>query len=219
MTNEEIKYKQEQKAKNYETFKQYFNYGVVAIVSMLVLMVAPALESAITGELSYPTTLQGWVFWAIGRIAITVVNLVIFTALDNQSEINARNNENYQRAKKILENNEQEQRIAKSPKQIKVQTYLKKIPFIILGSAATLIALSQIIFKYDLATLISYIFTVAMDIAFAVWHMIDKEVNYWSDEYLRYALQQEKATRGQNSPIEPQDNKNQVKMQGEKKND
>ena len=217
MTNEEIRQRQETKQKNYETFKQYFNYGVVAIVSMLTLMVAPALESAISGELSYPDTAQGWIFWAIGRIAITVINLVIFTALDKQSEVNARNNENYIRAKQILESNDAQQRIALSPKQIKTKTYLSKIPWIILGSAASLVALSQIIFNYNLATLISYIFTVAMDIAFAIWHMIDKEVNYWSDEFLRYALQQQKATEAQNKAIEPKIEQNQINTQGEEK--
>ena len=189
MTNEEIKKRQESKAKAYETFKQYFNYGIVAITSLLVLMVAPALESAISGELNYPTTTQGWVFWAIGRIAVTVINLVIFIALDNQSEINASDNENYQKAKEILESDPEMQKIAVSPKQKKRKDITGKIPFIILGSAASLVALSQIIFNYSLATLVSYIFTVIMDIAFAIWHMIDKEVNYWSDEYLRYALQ------------------------------
>lgn len=199
MTNEEIKRKQEAKDKAYETFKQYFNYGVVAVVSLLVLMVAPALESAITGELTYPTTPKGWVFWAIGRIAVTVINLVIFTALDRQSEINASNNENYLKARALLADNEAEQKIARSPKQIKAQTMLKKVPMIIFGSAASLVALSQIIFNYNLATLISYIFTVAMDIAFAIWHMIDKEVNYWSDEYLKYALQKTKEDKHGNS--------------------
>ena len=217
MTNEEIRQRQAIKQKNYETFKQYFNYGVVAIVSMLTLMVAPALESAISGELSYPDTAQGWIFWAIGRIAITVINLVIFTALDKQSEVNAKNNENYIRAKQILESNDAQQRIALSPKQIKTKTYLSKIPWIILGSAASLVALSQIIFNYNLATLISYIFTVAMDIAFAIWHMIDKEVNYWSDEYLRYALQQQKSSEAQNKAIEPKIEQNQIITQGEEK--
>lgn len=189
MTNEEIKKRQESKAKAYETFKQYFNYGIVAVTSLLVLMVAPALESAISGELNYPTTLQGWIFWAIGRVAVTVINLVIFIALDNQSEINAQNNENYQRAKEILDSDPEMQKIAVSPKQKKRKDITGKIPFIILGSAASLVALSQIIFNYSLSTLVSYIFTVVMDIAFAIWHMIDKEVNYWSDEFLRYALQ------------------------------
>ena len=215
MTNEEIRERQEAKEKHYEAFKQYFNYGVVAISSLLVLMVAPALESAITGELTYPTTMQGWIFWAIGRVAVTIINLVIFTALDNQSEVNAKNNENYIKAKKLLTDNKIERKIALSPKQIKTKTYLKKIPFIILGSAASLVALSQIIFNYNLATLISYIFTVAMDIAFAIWHMIDKEVNYWSDEYLRYALQQQEAARAQNKAIEPQNIENQVNIQSE----
>ena len=217
MTNEEIRQRQETKAKNYETFKQYFNYGVVAIVSLLTLMVAPALESAISGELSYPDTAQGWIFWAIGRIAITIVNLVIFTALDRQSEVNARNNENYQQARKILEKNDAKQKIALSPEQLIRKTYLKKIPLIILGSAASLVALSQVILNYSLATLISYIFTVAMDIAFAIWHMIDKEVNYWSDEYLRYALQQQKAAEAQNKAIELKIEQNQVNTQGEEK--
>lgn len=215
MTNEEIRQRQETKAGRYETFKHYFNYGVVAIVSMLTLIVAPALESAVTGELSYPDTAQGWIFWAIGRIAVTVINLVIFTALDNQSEVNAKNNENYRRAKELLNKNENEKKIARSPKRVKTQTYLKKVPFIILGSAATLVALSQLILNYSLATLISYIFTVVMDIAFAIWHMIDKEVNYWCDEYLRYALQQEELSRAQNKAIETKIEQNQTNTQGE----
>ena len=189
MTNEELKKRQEAKAKAYEQFKQYFNYGIVAVTSLLVLMVAPALESAISGELNYPDTPQGWIFWAIGRVAVTIINLVIFIALDNQSEINASDNENYQKAKEILDNDPEMQKVARSPKQQKKKDLTGKIPWIIVGSAASLVALSQIIFNYSLATLVSYIFTVVMDIAFGIWHMIDKEVNYWSDEYLRYALQ------------------------------
>ena len=213
MTNEEIKKRQEAKARAYESFKQYFNYGIVAITSLLVLMVAPALESAISGELNYPDTPQGWVFWAIGRVAVTIINLVIFIALDNQSEINASDNENYIRAKNILENDPTMQRIAISPKQKKRKDITGKIPWIIVGSAASLVALSQIIFNYSLATLVSYIFTVIMDIAFAIWHMIDKEVNYWSDEYLRYALQVQNERKI--SPQEPNPGQDSINAQSE----
>lgn len=222
MTNEEIRQKQEAKAKNYETFKNYFNYGIVAIVSLLVLIVAPALESAITGKLTYPTTVQGWIFWSVGRIAVTVINIIIFTALDNQSEVNAKDNENYQMAKKLLTDNEAEQKKALSPEQLKKRTYLKKIPSIIIGSALSLVALSQIIFNYSLATLVSYIFTVVMDIAFGVWHMIDKEINYWSDEYLRYAIQKAEEQQklktlleAQNKAVEPKIEENQANPQEE----
>lgn len=207
MTNEEIRRKQEAKQRGYDTFKQYFNYGIVAITSMLVLVVAPALESAITGELNYPDTLQGWIFWAVGRVAVTVLNLVIFIALDNQSEINARNNENYIRAKEILATDKKLQIKARSPKQIKRHDLLGKIPFIIIGSAATLVALSQIILHYSLATLISYIFTVVVDIIWAVWHMIQKEVDYWSDEYLRYALRVQEEQKGLEAEIGPKEDK------------
>ena len=126
MTNQEIADKQAQKEKNHELFKQYFNYGIVAVTSLLVLMVAPALESAISGELTYPTTARGWIFWAIGRIAVTIINLVIFSALDRQSEINAKNNENYIAAKKLISEAHQEEKPALSPEQLKRQTY---IPF------------------------------------------------------------------------------------------
>lgn len=215
MTNQEIAEKQAQKEKNHELFKQYFNYGIVAITSLLVLMVAPALESAISGELTYPTTVRGWIFWAVGRIAVTVINLVIFSALDRQSEINAKNNENYIKAKQLLMETKKSEKAALSPAQIKKQTYLKKVPFIIFGSAASLVALSQIIFNYSLATLVSYIFTVVMDIAFAIWHMIDKEINYWCDEFYRYARQE--ASKAQNKAIEPKIEENNINAQPEQK--
>lgn len=204
MTNEEIKQRQEAKQKAYNTFKQYFNYGIVAIASFVALVVAPALESAITGQLNYPTTKQGWIFWAIGRVAIVVLNLVIFKALDKQSEINASDNENYQKAKAILDTDPKRQKIALSPEQVSRRDLLGKVPWIILGTAASLVALSQIIFRYSLATLVSYISTVVMDIVFAVWHMINKEVNYWSDEYYRYALRikEERALEAEIGPKE-----------------
>ena len=215
MTNQEIAEKQAQKEKNHELFKQYFNYGIVAVTSLLVLMVAPALESAISGQLTYPTTTRGWIFWAVGRIAVTIINLVIFSALDRQSEINAKNNENYIKAKQLLMEAKKQPKAALSPEQIKKQTYLKKVPFIILGSAASLVALSQIIFNYSLATLVSYIFTVVMDIAFAIWHMIDKEINYWCDEFYRYAKQE--ASKSQNKPIETKIEENNINAQEEQK--
>lgn len=204
MTNEEIKQRQEAKQKAYNTFKQYFNYGIVAIASFVALVVAPALESAITGQLNYPTTKQGWIFWAIGRVAIVVLNLVIFKALDKQSEINASDNENYQKAKAILDTDPTRQKLAQSPKEVARKDLLGKVPWIILGTAASLVALSQIIFRYSLATLVSYISTVVMDIAFAAWHMINKEVNYWSDEYYRYALRikEERALEAEIGPKE-----------------
>ena len=204
MTNEEIRQRQEAKQKAYNTFKQYFNYGIVAIASFVALVVAPALESAITGQLNYPTTKQGWIFWAIGRVAIVVLNLVIFKALDKQSEINASDNENYQKAKAILDTDPKRQKLALSPEQVARKDLLGKVPWIILGTAASLVALSQIIFRYSLATLVSYISTVVMDIAFAAWHMINKEVNYWSDEYYRYALRikEERALEAEIGPKE-----------------
>ena len=213
MTNEEIRATQEAKQRGYDLFKQYFNYGIVAITSLLVLIVAPALESAISGELNYPKTAQGWLFWAIGRIAVTIINLVIFRALDKQSEINAQNNENYQRAKAILDKDPKRVKIARSPEQIKKDTYLHKLPWIALGTAASLVALSQIILQYSLATLISYAFTVAMDIIFAVWHMIDKEINYWDDEFLRYALQT--LNDSQIGPKNEQEAQNNINIQTE----
>lgn len=214
MTNEEIKQRQEAKQKAYNTFKQYFNYGIVAIASFVALVVAPALESAITGQLNYPTTKQGWIFWAIGRVAIVVLNLVIFKALDKQSEINASDNENYQKAKAILDTDPKRQRLALSPEQVARKDLLGKVPWIILGTAASLVALSQIIFRYSLATLVSYISTVVMDIAFAAWHMINKEVNYWSDEYYRYALRikEERALEAEIGPKEEKTCQSQSEM-------
>ena len=116
---------------------------------------------------------------------------------------------------RILVEAQKEEKPALSPEQLRKQTYLKKVPFIIFGSAASLVALSQIIFNYSLATLVSYIFTVVMDIAFAIWHMIDKEINYWCDEYYRYAKQE--ANRANYKPVEAKIEENNINTQLEPK--
>lgn len=69
MTNEE------------RTWRDYINYYIVALISVVALAVLPFIGSAVGLAVAIPTTTIGWIVFVATKCIVVIINLAIFHCL------------------------------------------------------------------------------------------------------------------------------------------
>lgn len=177
-----------------EKIRQYSSYFIIAIITLLVLFVAPIIAGGITGEgwnYYLPKSTMGWiVFWAI-RAGTMVGNIALYILFKSQAKINSMKHPNYIEATEILNRNAPKKEfIPMSPKQKMTKDYSFKMVFMVIFTLGESIVIGSIAISFDLVTFISCITSSISALLFGWWAMVKDEL-YWTDEYLRYAKYQE----------------------------
>lgn len=171
----------------YETWKKYQYYGIIVIISILALFIIPLLGSEIGLVFNLPDTAAGWIVFIITKIMVGFLSFMIFHCFILQAEINVRDNPNYIEAKEILKlKNDEDQIKPRSPKEWSKQAYGKKGLSLFITSTVSAFGLTQAVLTFDLATMLTYLFTIVTSVIIGILQMNEKE-NYWCAEYLRYA--------------------------------
>lgn len=168
--------------------KQYIYYTLIGILSFLALAFLPLIGSS-TADLGwgFPTTTAGWVVWAASRIAVSVLNILIFHCFVRQGDLNTKDNECRKEAEAILNRAQgKKQKAPLSPKKFFAREYGKKIPTVFLMSIISLIAFGPILLVFDVAVFLAYLFTVTMAIIFGILEM-KKVESYFINDLLVYA--------------------------------
>ena len=88
-----------------EKLRQWMYYFVIAIVSLIALFFLPMIGSEAGLGWNIPNTFIGWVVWVSVKLIVAVLNVLIFHCFMMQSKINIKDNEKYQEAIKILQEN------------------------------------------------------------------------------------------------------------------
>lgn len=169
-----------------KTFKQYQYYILVGIVSLFSVAFLPFLGSEVNLGWTLPTTPSGWVVWAVTKITVAIINILIFYCFSQQGKENSKDNPKYQEAVAILMKAEDKQCMPRSPQQWTAKQYGLKGVTIVITSMLSAIGLTQAILVFDYITLLTYLFTIGMGIVFGVIQMNSAE-EYWTEEYWRYA--------------------------------
>lgn len=174
-----------------DKIKQYLNYIIIGIVSLIALVFLPMLGSTVGLGWNVPDTTVGWVVWVAVKLIVATLNVLIFHCFMQQAKINVKDNENYKRAREILVKQKEKEILPKSPSKWNSQQYIKKGSTIFTTTALSTIALTQAILSFDYVSMLTYLFTVVMGLIFGILQMKTAE-EYWTDEYLQYALMKER---------------------------
>ena len=172
--------------------KQNIYYIIIAIISFISVAFLPMVGSTIGLEWNLPDTTVGWIVWAVTRLVISIINVLLFYSFMEQAKLNVKDNERYKEANEILLKSKKKEHEPKSPGKWQAEQYGKKATKIFLGSAMSVVAFGQAILSYDWVSMLAYIFTLAMGLIFGVMQMKKAEI-YWTTEYYAYALKKQES--------------------------
>ena len=179
-------YNEEKSRARREAFKNYKNYGIIIVLTIVTVTLFPLLGTSVGMEARYPNTVIGWIVWSVIKIALCVDNIFIFQAFIDQAELNVQYEPRYIEAREIV----RKYRIGKydpmSPEQRKQKMLSKKVVITILTSLIS-VALTEALLKYNFADLIAYTLSMLMAIVFGILNMADQE-KYWVEEFYDYAI-------------------------------
>lgn len=173
-----------------ESINKYAYYIMILLIALLAVFVPPLCLGAISGDfsLAFPTTPGAWVVWGIINGSSIIANISILVLFKLQAKKNCLEHPNYIKATEILDEVSQIQQvyIPRSPGQMDIEEYVKKVIFIILFTLGSFIAISNLIISFDILTLISTLISIITTLIVSWTSMLNNE-EYWTKEYLMYA--------------------------------
>ena len=167
--------------------KQNMYYILIGIISFISVAFLPMVGSTVGLGWKLPDTPTGWVVWAISRLIIATINVLIFYSFMEQAKLNVAKDPHYIEATEILLKAKKADHTPRSPQKWQALQYGKRGTKIFISSALSVVALGQAILSFDWVSMLAFIFTIAMGIVFGVLQMKKAEA-YWTDEFYRYAL-------------------------------
>lgn len=171
-----------------ELIKQYSNYAIIALVSLVAMVVIPMLGSDIGLGLNFPDTPAGWVVWGITKACVATVNMLLFHCFTMQGKVNSIKDPHYIEACKILmQYKDKDAEKPVSPRVWLAKQYGFKGTTVFVTSALSAIGLTQAILTFNIVQMITYAITVLMGLVAGVLQMNKAEV-YWTDTFYKYAL-------------------------------
>ena len=170
-----------------EKAKQNLYYILIGIISFISVAFLPMVGSTVGLGWKLPDTPTGWVVWAISRLIIATINVLIFYSFMEQAKLNVAKDPHYIEATEILLKAKKADHTPRSPKKWQALQYGKRGTKIFISSALSVVALGQAILSFDWVSMLAFIFTIVMGIVFGVLQMKKAEA-YWTDEFYRYAL-------------------------------
>lgn len=187
---------EERKLQN-EKIRDLSYYFLIAVVSLVSVVFLPLLSSSLNGEVEIPQTPMEWAIWITSKVAICIVNMLIFYAFVQQAKVNVRKDANYCKANEIMQKiKARKDLIPRSPNKFNTSQWLSKGTSLLISSLISTVVLTEAILRFDLAQFLAYLFTLFMGIVFGYLTMRKNE-DYWTSEYLAYA---EYALKSQNKP-------------------
>ena len=174
-----------------DRIKQNLYYIIIGIISFLSVAFLPMVGSTIGLEWKLPDTTAGWIVWAVSRLIIATINVLIFYSFMEQAKLNVKDNAHYIEAHEILCKTKKKEHEPQSPQKWQALQYGKKGTTIFISSALSVVALGQAILTFDWTAMLAFIFTIALGVIFGIMQM-KKAEEYWTGEFYEYALKKQK---------------------------
>lgn len=163
-------------------------YGLIGILSLVVLVVFPLIGSGLPLALAFPTTFIGWVIYVFTKVSVAAINICIFHAFMQQGKINVSDYWKKKMADEILHRVKQKQEtIPLSPEEWAAKEYKTKGITIAITSVLSCIVLSQVILSFDLIIFLSYFLTLLIGLSTGI-NQLFKSEHFWSMDYFDYAI-------------------------------
>lgn len=174
------------KGKNF--LKDNLWYGLIGVLSIVVLVVFPMIGSGLPLKLILPDTFIGWVVYVFSKIAIAVINICIFHGFMEQGKLNVSGYWKKILADEILHRVKQlKQNTPMSPEDWLRREYRNKGISIAVTSVLSSLVLSQVILTFDFIVFISFLLTLVIGLVFGVVALFKSE-HFWSMDYYDYAI-------------------------------
>ena len=192
-------------------------YGLIFLLSLIVMVIAPMFGSVAGFKFTFPDTPEGWVVFVISKLAVACLNVLLFHCFIRQAKKNVRNDPHFLEAQEIMGKISNKIKKPRSPGTYFREIYTKKSTTVFLTTILSTVALTDILTKYDWKLAVSYGATILTCIIFGILKMKDVEI-YWTEEYYSYALDQLEILRvAQEVPKEANVIKDESNIQNNKK--
>lgn len=172
--------------KNREFYDKYINYFVIGLVSLVALFFLPFLGSEVGLQIVLPNTPAGWIVFALTKVVVAVINVLIFHCFIEQGKLNVKDNERYQEAARILDMLNADKIAFISPDEFYRKEYGKKGITLAVTSIMSAFGLAQAILTWDALTFLTYLFTILMGLIFGILEMAKVE-GYLTTDFWYYA--------------------------------
>lgn len=170
-----------------DRLKQWMNYIIIGLISLIALFFLPMVGSSANLGWNIPNTVVGWIVWVAVKLIVATIGVLIFHCFMLQAKINIKDHPRYLEANNLLEKCEKRKLyIPRSPAVWKKQQYGRKGVTIFIVSALSTVALTQAILTFDYMSMLTYLFTIVMNLIFGVLQMKSAE-EFWTTEYWDYA--------------------------------
>ena len=180
-----------------EKFKLYQGYFIIGILSLICIFFLPMLGSEVGLVFAFPTTAAGWLIWSVSKIAVILINLLLFDQFVRQAKINVKDNEQFMKAQEIFNNlSTPEEEYLPTPTEFFSRLYRNKGTKSFITSALSVVAFSNAILTFNWVTMLTYLFTIITGIIFGWITMISVE-DYWTDTYYKLALKTQREQEAQ----------------------
>lgn len=169
-----------------EKLKQNVYYVIISILSAISVFFLPFLGSEIGVDFNFPNTTGGWCVWVISKLAVVIINVLLFYCFLEQARQNVKKDPNYIQATKILYELENKEIIPISPERHRTKQWLTKGITIMIFTALSVVCFAPAILTFDWVQMLTYSFTIVFGIIFGVLIMKADE-DWWTNDYLEYA--------------------------------
>lgn len=170
-----------------EKLRQWTNYIIIGTVSLITLIFLPMVGSTASLDWTLPTTTVGWIVWAATKLIVAGLGIMIFHCFMLQAKVNVKDNKKYKEANQLLETCDRRKiYLPRSPQTWNRQQYGKKGVTIFLINILSIFALTQAILTFDYMSMLTYLFTIIMNLVFGILQMKSAE-EFWTTEYWEYA--------------------------------
>lgn len=154
----------------YEKWKLYQNYIIIVIVSLVFLLFFPMLDSEVGIVWNFPNTSAGWAVYIITKGLSAALNVIIFHCFTLQAKVNSLSHPNYVAACRILQQIKPDPKyMPRSPRQFMAESYGKKGTTIFLTTLIASVGLTQAILSFDLATMLTHLFTIIFGLIWGIF--------------------------------------------------
>ena len=185
-----------------EKLKLYQGYFIILILSLISIFFLPMLGSTVGLAFAFPATAAGWVVWTVSKLAVIMINMLLFDQFVKQAKINVKDNPNYVEACRIFNQLSPlgEEEIL-DPATFLSKLYRTKGTKVMATSALSVVALSNAILTFNWISMLTYLFTVITGLVYG-WITMATVENYWTEDYYKLALRKLKTSETKNNSEE-----------------
>lgn len=189
-----------------EKWRDYQNYIIIAILSIVSIFFLPMLGSEVGLGWKVPNTTAGWVVFIVTKLSIVTINILMLDQFIKQAKVNVRDNERFNEADTWfalqLKGDEEEYYDLPSPKEYLSKLYKNKGITSLITSTLSVFGFTQAILSFDWVSMLTYLFTIVIGLIFG-WITMNNVEEYWTTIYYKRYLQ-EKKKQQQNEKSEEQ---------------